>query len=230
MLSRTLFFNSGAADGLRKWARWTLPAESVRTLLPFSGRLCLSSNLLISRHLLTDASFQSVIHTTAGTGSFVLSLSTYHLVAVFFGKVYLLRAALLGINLVMGKRVGFEKYHGEFPGSNLPFAAIGAALLWMGWFGFNAGSALTAGPLAVSAVASTQIAACASGSVWLLISAIRHKPSTVAIMNGVIAGLAGITPASGYIKYEDFSSCLRILSADLRFSRGSAPRRRLLSV
>jgi ammonium transporter, Amt family len=101
----------------------------------------------------------------------------------------------------MGRRVGFEKYHGEFPGSNLPFAAIGAALLWMGWFGFNAGSALASGSLAVSAVASTQIAACASGTVWLLISAIRSKPSTIAVMNGVIAGLAGITPASGYIKY-----------------------------
>jgi Amt family ammonium transporter len=72
----------------------------------------------------------------------------------------------------------------------------------MGWFGFNAGSALSSDMTAVSAVASTQIAACTSGTVWLIISWIRHKPSSVALINGVIAGLAGITPASGYISSQ----------------------------
>jgi Amt family ammonium transporter len=72
----------------------------------------------------------------------------------------------------------------------------------MGWFGFNAGSALTAGSIATSAVASTQIAACCSGMVWLTISWIRDKPSCIALINGVIAGLAGITPASGYISSQ----------------------------
>jgi hypothetical protein len=75
--------------------------------------------------------------------------------------------------IVMGRRKDFHKYHGEFPPSNLPLAALGAALLWMGWFGFNAGSALTSGALATSAVASTQIAACSSGIVWLLASWIK---------------------------------------------------------
>ncbi len=118
-----------------------------------------------------------VIHTTAGVGSLVVAL-------------------------LMGQRKDFNKYHGEFPPSNLPMAALGAALLWMGWFGFNAGSALTSGSLATSAVASTQIAACCSGMAWLLCSWVKGKPSSVALINGVIAGLAGITPASGYVSSQ----------------------------
>jgi len=118
-----------------------------------------------------------VIHTSAGTGSFVLAK-------------------------LLGKRKGFDSCQGEFPPSNLPMAALGAALLWMGWFGFNAGSALQAGSLATSAVASTQIAACSSGMVWLILSWIKNKPSSVALINGVVAGLAGITPASGYINSQ----------------------------
>eukprot|EP01111_Echinosteliopsis_oligospora_P000201 TRINITY_DN1018_c0_g1_i1.p1 TRINITY_DN1018_c0_g1~~TRINITY_DN1018_c0_g1_i1.p1 ORF type:complete len:444 (-),score=107.52 TRINITY_DN1018_c0_g1_i1:17-1348(-) len=118
-----------------------------------------------------------VIHTTAGAGALVISL-------------------------YMGRRKDFDKYGGEFPPSNLPLAALGATLLWMGWFGFNAGSALVAGPIATSAVASTQIGGSCSGLVWLAISWIRGKPSCVALINGVIAGFAGVTPASGYINSQ----------------------------
>jgi len=118
-----------------------------------------------------------VIHTTAGVGALVLAI-------------------------MLGRRRDYDKYHGEFPPSNLPMAALGAALLWMGWFGFNGGSALTSGSLATSALASTQIAACTSGCVWLAASWFRTKPSSVALINGVIAGLAGITPASGYISSQ----------------------------
>ncbi|CAF1540603.1 unnamed protein product [Adineta ricciae] len=101
--------------------------------------------------------------------------------------------------IVLGQRKDFDKYNGEFPPSNLPLAALGGALLWTSWFGFNAGSALQSGALAVSTVVATQRAAVTSGVVWLIISWIRHKPSATAVLNGVIAGLAGITPASGYI-------------------------------
>jgi len=103
---------------------------------------------------------------------------------------------------MMGRRRGFDKYHGEFPPSNLPLACLGAALLWMGWFGFNGGSALTSGSLATSALASTQIAACTSGFTWMVCAWIRDKPNSVTLINGVIAGLAGITPASGYISSQ----------------------------
>lgn len=106
-------------------------------------------------------------------------------------------ALLCGI--MFGQRKDFDKYNGEFPPSNLPLAALGGALLWTAWFGFNAGSALKSGSLAVSTVVATQRAAVCSGVVWLIISWIRHKPSATAVLNGVIAGLAGITPASGYI-------------------------------
>ncbi|KYQ99652.1 ammonium transporter [Tieghemostelium lacteum] len=118
-----------------------------------------------------------VIHTSAGVGALVISL-------------------------YLGKRNGFEKYGGEFPPSNIPLAALGAALLWMGWFGFNAGSALAAGSVATSAVASTQIGGSFSAIVWIVLSWLRGKPSAVAVLNGVIAGLAGITPASGYINSQ----------------------------
>ncbi|GAM27761.1 hypothetical protein SAMD00019534_109370, partial [Acytostelium subglobosum LB1] len=118
-----------------------------------------------------------VIHTTAGVSGTIIAI-------------------------YLGKRKGFEKYGGEFPPSNIPLAALGAALLWMGWFGFNAGSALAAGAVATSAVASTQIGGSFSGIVWIILSWLKGKPSTVAVINGVIAGLAGITPASGYINSQ----------------------------
>ncbi|GAM24906.1 hypothetical protein SAMD00019534_080810, partial [Acytostelium subglobosum LB1] len=118
-----------------------------------------------------------VIHTTAGVSGTVIAL-------------------------YVGKRKDFVKYGGEFPPSNIPLAALGAALLWMGWFGFNAGSALAAGSIATSAVASTQIGGSFSGIVWIILSWLKGKPSTVAVINGVVAGLAGITPASGYINSQ----------------------------
>lgn len=100
---------------------------------------------------------------------------------------------------VLGKRAGFEECHGEFRPSNLPLAALGTSMLWAGWFGFNGGSALAAGSVAVSAVVSTHIAACTSGLVWVCLALWYGKASGAAVMNGVVAGLAGITPASGYV-------------------------------
>jgi Amt family ammonium transporter len=73
----------------------------------------------------------------------------------------------------------------------------------MGWFGFNAGSALSGASLAVQAVLNTQVASTMSATVWLfMIMAQRKKPSIVALINGAIAGLAGITPASGYVSAQ----------------------------
>lgn len=101
--------------------------------------------------------------------------------------------------LYLGRRHRFYDYMGEFPPSSLPLAAIGAALLWIGWGGFNGGSAFASGPVAVSAIVSTQIGCSCSAFVWLVLSWYRDKPSSIALMNGALAGLAGITPASGYI-------------------------------
>eukprot|EP00698_Gefionella_okellyi_P007213 TRINITY_DN1751_c0_g1_i1.p1 TRINITY_DN1751_c0_g1~~TRINITY_DN1751_c0_g1_i1.p1 ORF type:complete len:467 (-),score=97.62 TRINITY_DN1751_c0_g1_i1:61-1461(-) len=105
----------------------------------------------------------------------------------------------LVVAIMLGRRIDYDKYHGEFPHSDIRTAAIGATLLWMGWFGFNAGSALQASPVAIHAVINTQVAACIGAVVWLVITWARDKPSVVGILNGAIAGMAGITPASGFI-------------------------------
>eukprot|EP00047_Mylnosiga_fluctuans_P016062 m.51374 g.51374 ORF g.51374 m.51374 type:complete len:410 (-) comp6304_c0_seq2:92-1321(-) len=86
--------------------------------------------------------------------------------------------------------------------SSLPLAAIGAALLWMGWFGFNAGSAVSSGALSGAVVANTQIAAAVSGCVWFLLSCRHGEPTLIQVLNGAIAGLAGVTPAAGYIHVQ----------------------------
>jgi ammonium transporter, Amt family len=126
--------------------------------------------------------------------------------------------ASLVICWLLGPRAhlqGFHEHHADAelasPASSVPLATMGGGLLWIAWFGFNAGSALAAGQLAANAIASTQSAAVTSGIIWMLYSwfeNVREKNRTavsiVAILNGVIAGLAGITPASGYVS-EDWA-------------------------
>lgn len=83
---------------------------------------------------------------------------------------------------------------------NVPMALLGAGILWFGWFGFNGGSALSAGHVAVTAVVNTQLGASSALIVWMIIDWIGHrKPSGIGIATGAIAGLAAITPASGYV-------------------------------
>jgi Amt family ammonium transporter len=105
--------------------------------------------------------------------------------------------AALALALVIGKRVGFGKYAME--PNNIPLTILGAALLWFGWFGFNAGSALGANGLAAQAFVTTNIAAAAGGLAWLLISWLHGKPSSLGFVSGAIAGLVAITPGCGYV-------------------------------
>jgi Amt family ammonium transporter len=82
----------------------------------------------------------------------------------------------------------------------VPLVLLGAGILWFGWFGFNAGSAGTAGSVAVAALVNTQIGACAAMLAWMAVEWWRRrKPSGVGIASGAVAGLAAITPASGYV-------------------------------
>lgn len=114
-----------------------------------------------------------VIHTSAGLGS-------------------------LAAALVLGRRKNFGP--DIMVPHNIPLAVIGAALLWIGWFGFNAGSALASGALAANTLLVTHIASATSAMVWIFLSWKRSgKPSTTAVINGAIAGLAGVTPAAGFI-------------------------------
>lgn len=86
---------------------------------------------------------------------------------------------------------------------SIPIAVLGSSLLWLGWFGFNAGSALSSGGLAGNTVIVTHMASSISALIWVGLSWMRTgKPSVVAAINGAIAGLAGITPASGYVSVE----------------------------
>jgi Amt family ammonium transporter len=84
--------------------------------------------------------------------------------------------------------------------ANVPFVLLGTGLLWFGWFGFNAGSALSAGALAASAFATTNTASAAAGLAWILFDAARgKKPSAIGFCIGAVVGLVAITPAAGFV-------------------------------
>jgi len=100
--------------------------------------------------------------------------------------------------LMLGKRLGFGKE--EMRPHNMTYTAIGAAMLWVGWFGFNAGSALQAGRLATCAFAATHFAAAAGGVTWAAWEwRFRGKPSVLGVCSGLVAGLACITQAAGFV-------------------------------
>lgn len=106
--------------------------------------------------------------------------------------------AALATALVIGRRKGYEDK--PTPLHNLPFVVLGAALLWFGWFGFNAGSALSAGALATSAFVVTHTATAAAGLSWALLEwKINGKPTIFGTATGAVAGLVAITPASGFV-------------------------------
>jgi ammonium transporter, Amt family len=105
--------------------------------------------------------------------------------------------AALAVAWVIGKRAGFGQYSME--PHNIPMTLLGAALLWFGWFGFNAGSALAANSVAANAFMVTNISAAAGALAWLAASWYRGKPSSLGMISGAIAGLVAITPAAGYV-------------------------------
>lgn len=108
----------------------------------------------------------------------------------------------LAAALVIGKRKDFGPEINR-PHS-IPLATIGASLLWIGWFGFNAGSELSAGGIAANTLLVSQTASATSSLTWIFLSWRRSgKPSAVAAINGAIAGLAGVTAASGYISVQN---------------------------
>jgi ammonium transporter, Amt family len=104
----------------------------------------------------------------------------------------------LAAALYIGKRKGF--LHEHMPPHNLPMTVLGAGLLWFGWFGFNAGSALASGTLATMAFLTTHLAACSATITWVIVEWYhRGKPTMFGAATGSIAGLATITPAAGFV-------------------------------
>ena len=116
------------------------------------------------------------------------------------GTVVHINAGVAGLicALVLGKRLGYG--HDNMAPANLSLAVIGASLLWVGWFGFNAGSALGAGGRAGMAMAATQIATGAATLGWMFAEWVtKGKPSVLGAISGAVAGLVAITPASGFV-------------------------------
>ena len=104
----------------------------------------------------------------------------------------------LAAAMVIGKRLG--QGHEPMPPHNLPFTVVGAALLWFGWFGFNAGSALAANGLAANAFVTTHVAAAAATVGWMGVEWIkRGKPTVLGAASGAVAGLVAITPGAGFV-------------------------------
>ena len=100
--------------------------------------------------------------------------------------------------MVIGRRHGFAT--SSILPHNLPLTAMGTGMLWVGWFGFNAGSALSAGTSAAMAILVTQLASAAAALTWLVLDVLKHgKPSLLGLLTGVIAGLVAITPGSGFV-------------------------------
>jgi Amt family ammonium transporter len=116
------------------------------------------------------------------------------------GTVVHINAGVAGLvgALVLGKRLGYGTE--PLPPHNLVLSVIGASLLWVGWFGFNAGSAVAANATAGMAMAVTQIATAAAGLAWMFTEwALKGKPSVLGIISGAVAGLVAITPAAGFV-------------------------------
>jgi Amt family ammonium transporter len=116
------------------------------------------------------------------------------------GTVVHINAGVAGLvaAIMLGKRKGYPQR--PMPPHSMVLSVVGAALLWVGWFGFNAGSAVSAGQGSGMAMMVTQIATAMAGFAWMICEWIRHgKPSALGIASGAVAGLVAITPAAGYV-------------------------------
>ncbi|MEI8394748.1 MAG: ammonium transporter [Rhodospirillaceae bacterium] len=141
--------------------------------------------------------YAPIAHWVWGPGGF---LSDAGVLDYAGGTVVHINAGVAGLvaTLVIGKRKGYGVEN--LAPHNLVLSIIGASLLWVGWFGFNAGSAVSAGTSAGMAMAVTQIATAGAALSWMFVEWITHgKPSVLGIVSGAVAGLVAITPASGFV-------------------------------
>ncbi|MBI4644931.1 MAG: ammonium transporter [Deltaproteobacteria bacterium] len=160
------------------------------------------STFLVFMVLWSTIVYNPVAHWVWGDGGWLKSLGALDFAG---GTVVHINAgiAALAAALVMGPRKGYAGYGNgteAFIPHNLPMTVLGAGLLWFGWFGFNAGSALAAGALASSAFTATHLATCAATLSWVGAEWIhRGKPTSLGAASGAVAGLVAITPAAGYV-------------------------------
>ena len=162
----------------------------------FADRMKFSS-MLVFIGLWSLLVYSPICHWVWATGGFLFDDGVLDFAG---GTVVHINAGVAGLvtALVLGKRKGYGTEN--MAPHNLVLSVIGASLLWVGWFGFNAGSALAANGAAGMAMAVTQIATAAAALSWMFVEwMIRGKPSVLGIISGAVAGLVAITPASGFV-------------------------------
>jgi Amt family ammonium transporter len=162
----------------------------------FAERIKFSS-FLVFTILWATFVYDPLAHWLWGTGGWLKNLGALD----FAGGIVVHTSSgvsALVMCILLGKRVGYNKE--PFRPHNLPFTVLGAALLWFGWFGFNAGSALAANDLAANAFVATHVATAAAGLTWALIEWQQHgAPTVLGVSTGAVAGLVAITPACGFV-------------------------------
>ena len=138
-----------------------------------------------------------VAHWVWGSGGWLAKLGALDFAG---GTVVHIAAGVsaLSLAILLGPRRGFKQEPME-PG-NIPMVALGAGMLWFGWFGFNAGSALTSGGLASSAFVATNVSAASAALTWMLLTWLYRRPSLLGVVTGAVAGLVAITPAAGFVQ------------------------------
>ncbi len=154
------------------------------------------SALMIFSTLWMTVVYSPICHWVWGSGGWLGGLGALDFAG---GAVVHINAGVsaLALVLVLGRRRGFDGDIME--PNNIPLVALGAGLLWFGWFGFNAGSALTSDGLAANAFVATNLSAASAGFTWMMLGWITRRPSLLGTVTGAVAGLVAITPAAGFV-------------------------------
>jgi ammonium transporter, Amt family len=154
--------------------------------------------LLVFATLWLTLVYAPIAHWVWGSGGWLAKIGALDFAG---GTVVHINAGIsaLALALVLGPRVGFKERMPMEPNS-IPFVVLGAALLWFGWFGFNAGSALTSGGLAANAFVTTNTAAASAAFTWMILGWLNRRPSLLGAATGAVVGLVSITPAAGFVQ------------------------------
>ncbi len=162
----------------------------------FAERMKFSAFVLFTL-LWSTIVYDPLAHWVWGVGGFLRKMGALDFAG---GTVVHINAGIAALvaSLVLGRRLGYPKKMS--PPHNLPFAVVGAGLLWFGWFGFNAGSSLGANGLAGSAFLATHVATAVAGLAWAVMDlAINRHVTMLGLISGAVAGLVAVTPAAGFV-------------------------------
>jgi Amt family ammonium transporter len=197
--STTATFTDGVVIPELVFVAFQLTFAAITTALIVGGlaeRIKFSA-LMVFSVLWFTLSYLPMAHMVWATGGFLFEKGDLDFAGGTVVHINSGVAALVGA-LVVGKRIGYGR--DAMPPHNLPLTLVGAALLWVGWFGFNAGSNLEATGIAVLALLNTILATAAAALAWLAVEVVlTKKPSMLGVASGAIAGLVAVTPAAGLV-------------------------------